>query len=258
MTGGNTNTDLGGQVADPNSLLGLIQANGGVGGSTSKSDPVLTYTLNGQIQKAPLSQFWGGLLGNQKSLVQMQQTLQATGYLKYAHPTITQTYTALSHASKDFADYAKVTSGATLQSFFAAQSQGFQATSGTGGSGSGGSGDGTVTSIYEMSPDEAHYKLTQAMQQWLGRDPTQGEIQDFTNAVNQRALSEPTTVTTTGTKGDHIKQTQKGFSPLYAADSMAMQDAKSQPDYAAYQAATTYWNALTQSLNASVQGVGVV
>lgn len=257
MTNGGTNTDLTRQVSDPNSLLALIQANGGVGGTTSKSDPVLTFTINGQVQKAPFSQFWGGLLGNQKALLDMQHTLQDTGYLKYAHPTLTQTYTALSHASKDFADYAKVSSGATLQSFFAAQAQGFKATSG--GSGSGGSnGDGTVTSIYEMSPDEAHYKLTQAMQQWLGRDPTAGEVQDFTSAVNQHALSEPTTVTTSGTKGDHVRQVQKGFNAMYAGDNMAMQYAKQQPDYAAYQAATTYWNALAQSLNASVQGVGVV
>jgi hypothetical protein len=181
-------------------------------------------------------------------------TLKGLNYLTKTHWNANDVEKALASAATDFAAYQKSNPHSTIENYFSTL-QG-QVGPGVGGAGGGGSASGTITTIYQMSPDEAQYKLRSAMQQWLGRDPTSHEISSFTNAVNTAARNDPSTRTVDGTKGDKSVEVDKGFSPTYTSDNMALNAAKSSPDFASYQAVSTYYNALQSVLNDSVSGIG--
>jgi len=92
----------------------------------------------------------------------------------------------------------------------------------------------------------------QAAKSLLGRDPTQAEITKLLGSLNQYERNNPRVTTTEsiqqpGGGGSQTSTTTGGVS----ADARAMiaQDqAKQGPEYGAYQAATTYYQAMMQVL----------
>lgn len=128
----------------------------------------------------------------------------------------------------------------------------------------------TSTSVSRdvMDPNDA-MALTRAMlQRELGRDPTKAEFEDFVSAVQAAQRSHPsksTTTTTrtvtTGKKGRVLDQdtsstrdTQRGITGAGIND-ILLRKARSQPDWAEWQAVGTYAPALFQALGATVPGV---
>ncbi len=91
-----------------------------------------------------------------------------------------------------------------------------------------------------------------AAQQLVGRDPTKGEISAFQKALNKYEKANPTiTKTTTNYLGDEVtgqESTTTGGVKDGARNVMAMEDIKADPEYGAYQAATTYFDALMEMI----------
>lgn len=114
----------------------------------------------------------------------------------------------------------------------------------------------TSNSVYDLTPDNARATLRQALQAKLGRDPTEAEIRDFIDAAQTRAADNPSTSTTTyhtDASGNTTSNTttQAGFSDARLQE-MALRRARQAPDYAKYQAASTYYPALVSALGATV------
>lgn len=135
--------------------------------------------------------------------------------------------------------------------------------SGSGSSGSGSSGSaymGPVTSTASQTdtsvtqPGDAENLLYGAMQELLGRAPTEKEISRFTSRLNaaERAAPVVSTQTTTSAPGDdgpdggYTNQTSETTGGVNQ-QVQARDYAQSRPDYAEYQMATTYFDAF-QSL----------
>ncbi len=107
----------------------------------------------------------------------------------------------------------------------------------------------TDTSLTSRVDAEALF--TQAAQQLLGRDPTKQESAAFHNMLNAQEKANPTVATTTTTtdeEGNVVSQSRTSTGGLGAggAQLLAKQKAEENPEYGAYQAATTYYNAMMQ------------
>lgn len=91
-----------------------------------------------------------------------------------------------------------------------------------------------------------------AAQQLLGRDPTKGETKEFQKALNAMERANPTiTKTTANYMGAELQsQTSEttGGVKEGARQMEAMDKAKANPEYGAYQAATTYFDAMMEML----------
>lgn len=116
----------------------------------------------------------------------------------------------------------------------------------------------TQRTIYELDSTDAKQMMVQAMQQYLGRDPTAEEIQDFKHAVNTEAADDPsvTRSTTQYRKGGKRSTTTRevldsGFTQSDAIQ-QSIDEAKESPDYGEYQAVSTYFPVVEDLLNASV------
>lgn len=87
-----------------------------------------------------------------------------------------------------------------------------------------------------------------AAQQLLGRDPTKAEAKNFQAALNKMERANPTVTTTTSNYLGQDLQSQEstttGGVKEGARQMEAMDQAKAQPEYGAYQAATTYFDAM--------------
>jgi hypothetical protein len=106
---------------------------------------------------------------------------------------------------------------------------------------------------YDMSTrEDAHGIFLQAAQSLLGRDPTKAEIGAFQKALNAYEKANPTVTTqTTNYMGDTVTgatSTTKGGVKEGARQLMAMEDVKADPEYGAYQAATTYFDAMMEMI----------
>ena len=131
----------------------------------------------------------------------------------------------------------------------------------------------TVKSVYDLDPADAEDLLKQTLAQKLGRDPSREEVEDFVDAVKARALQDPSTVTTRSRRGDLsdqagpgtqvevIRQGGKAYSTVTEVtvgfdeqDAMRIADRRAQnaPDYASYQAVSTYFPALLSALGSTV------
>lgn len=98
---------------------------------------------------------------------------------------------------------------------------------------------------------DADALFTSAAQQLLGRDPTKQESAAFHNMLNAQEKANPTVATTTTTtdeEGNVVSQSRTSTGGLGAggAQLLAKQKAEENPEYGAYQAATTYYNAMMQ------------
>lgn len=103
-------------------------------------------------------------------------------------------------------------------------------------------------------PTQAAAISTAVFQQLLGRDPLPGELNQYATALRAAEQANPTTISQTNqydSMGNVIavtKADQKGGYNLYAQRYLAEQQAKSNPEYGATQAATTYENAFENAV----------
>lgn len=108
----------------------------------------------------------------------------------------------------------------------------------------------TATNLsYDMSSKEdAHALFLQASQSLLGRAPTGSEISQFQKQLNVYEKKNPTktttTTTTSGTGNSTSNTNTSGGVSATSREMMASEQAKQGPEFGAYQASTTYFNAL--------------
>lgn len=106
---------------------------------------------------------------------------------------------------------------------------------------------------YDLSTEgDARAIFYTAAQQLLGRDPTKSEVSSFQKALNKMERANPTITTTTSNYiGDTLQSqssTTEGGVKEGARQMQAMDEAKAKPEYGAYQAATTYFDAMMEML----------
>lgn len=127
----------------------------------------------------------------------------------------------------------------------------------------------TATSVYDLTPEDARMTLEQAVQQKLGRAPTEEELEDFISAAQTRARNNPTTVTqefqpgrvleggnveTQHEDGQLVGSTRTTTTPGFDGNQlsqMALDRAEEAPDYASYQAVSRFFPALVNALGAT-------
>lgn len=116
--------------------------------------------------------------------------------------------------------------------------------------------NGTLTqvskSVSDISEGDAWASLQGTLSQMLGRDPSDEELRDFTYRMNSLAARNPSiTKTIQRYKNGQIASTSSHTSAGFGANDVAeeaYQNAQADPEYAEYQAATTYFNALASAL----------
>jgi hypothetical protein len=113
----------------------------------------------------------------------------------------------------------------------------------------------TTTAVVNLTdPTTAKAVATSIFQQLLGRDPLPGELNTYASALTQAEQANPTTIDTTNqydSMGNVIATTKQNQQGGYGADAqkfLAAQQAKSNPEFGATQAATTYENAFTNAV----------
>ena len=110
----------------------------------------------------------------------------------------------------------------------------------------------TTTNVVIPNPADAKVLINGVFQSALGRDPTDQELAKYTALVTGAAQKNPSKTTTTYTydsNGQAIGRNDvtSGGTNL---QQVALDMAKSDPQYGAYQAATTYFNALLGAIGA--------
>lgn len=106
---------------------------------------------------------------------------------------------------------------------------------------------------YDLSTEgDARAIFYTAAQQLLGRDPTKAETRDFQKALNAMERANPTVTTSTSNYvGDELQSqtsTTQGGVKEGARQMEAMDMAKADPEFGAYQASTTYFDAMMDML----------
>lgn len=106
----------------------------------------------------------------------------------------------------------------------------------------------TSSNVQLSTYNDAHALFSQAAQSLLGRDPTKAETRNFQAVINAYEKSHPQVTTTTTSQkaggGTNVSSVTTGGASSAAEADVATQEAKKDPQYGAYQAATTYFNAL--------------
>ncbi|MGZ4574080.1 MAG: hypothetical protein ACXVXY_03655 [Mycobacteriaceae bacterium] len=119
-----------------------------------------------------------------------------------------------------------------------------------------GYGDRTTTtvnrSVSTITDGEAWSVMQQTLSRMLGRDPSDQELRDYTYRMNQMAAANPSiskTITRykNGEAVGSSTHTDTGFTASDMAQN-AYDNAQSNPEYGAYQAASTYFNAALSAL----------
>lgn len=106
---------------------------------------------------------------------------------------------------------------------------------------------------YNLSTaEDAHAIFQDAAQTLLGRDPTKAEISRFKGVLNKYEQANPTVTTTTsnylGSDLQSQSSTSEGGVSAAAQGMMAQEEAKKNPEYGAYQAATNGMNWLMEMI----------
>lgn len=109
-------------------------------------------------------------------------------------------------------------------------------------------------SVAEITEGQAWDSLRTTVSQMLGRDPSDQELRDYTYRMNQLAAQNPEISKTIAKykNGEVVSEstsTTGGFTGSDMAQE-AYEDAQSNPEYAEYQSATTYFNATLSALGA--------
>lgn len=115
----------------------------------------------------------------------------------------------------------------------------------------------TASNINLSDPATARAIATSIFQQLLGRDPGNGELSAYANALNQAEVQNPNQQTTTTqydmTTGEATNTSSVTTGGLTDAgrQQLAEEEIKKKPEYATNQAATTYMNAFEQAVYGS-------
>ena len=113
----------------------------------------------------------------------------------------------------------------------------------------------TTSNVQLSTASDAHALFSQAAQSLLGRAPTKAESRNFLATINSYEREHPTTTTTTTTPksggGSSSSSVTTGGASAAGEQDVATQEAKKDPEYGAYQAATTYYNALMDMVGKS-------
>lgn len=113
----------------------------------------------------------------------------------------------------------------------------------------------TSKSIQDISEGEAWATLQSNLSRMLGRDPSDQEVRDFTHRMNGLAARNPSISRTVSTykEGRLSNSTTREVDSGFTADDMMMdsyEQAQANPEYGAFQAASTYYNAAISALGA--------
>lgn len=111
----------------------------------------------------------------------------------------------------------------------------------------------TTRDVSLTSAPDADAIFNSAAKSLLGRAPTQAEYAQFQASLNEAERNSPVVATTTSTtddEGNVVSQsrTSSGGIGSGGAQMMAQKQAQQNPEYGAYQAATTYWDAAMQMI----------
>lgn len=111
----------------------------------------------------------------------------------------------------------------------------------------------TTTDTNLTSRIDADAIFQSAAKSLLGRNPTSTEAAAFYNTLNANERANPTTATTTSEydeEGNVVSssRTSEGGLGAGGAALLAQKQAESNPEYAQYQAATTYYNAALETI----------
>lgn len=109
-------------------------------------------------------------------------------------------------------------------------------------------------SIQDITEGQAWSVLQNNLSRMLGRDPSDQEIRDFTHRMNGLAARNPAISKTVQQykDGEVVSETSR-VDPGFTADDMmqtSYEAAQSDPEYGAFQAASTYFNATQSALGA--------
>lgn len=113
------------------------------------------------------------------------------------------------------------------------------------------------TRVNLPSKADAEAVVTQILHDALGRDPDKGELARYSSLLIGKAQANPekTSTTTTynadGSSSNSSTVTSGGYSSA-AMQQDVLDKAKADPEYGAYQAATTYMNAVMSAIDAPV------
>jgi hypothetical protein len=107
------------------------------------------------------------------------------------------------------------------------------------------------------SPQDSEAIVKSVFQQGIGRDPTQNELAKYSTMISGIAQKNPSTSSSTSTTdaqgNSHTSTTTHEKAPTQAGYQQALMDQVQQnPEYGAYQAATTYYNAALQAISSPV------
>lgn len=108
------------------------------------------------------------------------------------------------------------------------------------------------TSAYTVTPDAAWSAMYNAARNMLGRAPTDDEVNELLSKATYQAQQNPTVTTTKQTTDENgnvhsTRSTDEGYSDA-DLQRQALEAAQEAPDYGAYQASSTYFNALLGAL----------
>lgn len=129
-----------------------------------------------------------------------------------------------------------------------------RAAGGAGASSGGFTGTHKMTNrtVTEISEGSAWSALKSTLSQMLGREPQDDEIRHFAYRMNSMAAKNPSISTTIAQYNDgKMTTSDTKTKPGFGADDVmqnAYEEAQSDPDYAEYQSATTYFNAALSAL----------
>lgn len=115
----------------------------------------------------------------------------------------------------------------------------------------------TSTSYNIPSPQDSEAIVKSVFQQGIGRDPTEHELAKYSTMISGIAQKNPSTSTSTTTRdlagNSHTTTSTHEKAPTQAGYQQAIMDGVQQnPEYGAYQAATTYYNATLAALASPV------
>lgn len=113
----------------------------------------------------------------------------------------------------------------------------------------------THHSIDQISEGEAWSTLQSNLSRMLGRDPSDQEVRDFTYRMNHLAAKNPSISKTISQykNGELVDSTTRETSAGFTASDVVMKaydQAQADPEYAEFQAATTYFDAAQSALGA--------
>lgn len=113
----------------------------------------------------------------------------------------------------------------------------------------------TSKTVQDISEGEAWSVLQSNLSRMLGRDPSDQEVRDFTHRMGQLAARNPAISKTISTYKDGrlTNSTTREVDSGFTADDMMMksyEDAQADPEYGAFQAASTYFNSAMGALGA--------